>query len=67
MKLKKLKFIVLNYNRLYNYVCYDDCGELNYDGIVYENVDGVCIVKSEGNDNSSENDNSDINEKGEDN
>ena len=52
---------------LFNNVCYDDCGELNYDGIVYENVDGVCIVKSEGNDNSSENDNSDINEKGEDN
>ena len=52
---------------MFDNVCYDDCGELNYDGIVYENVDGVCIVKSEGNDNSSENDNSDINEKGEDN
>ena len=42
---------------LYNYVCYDDCGELNYDDVVYENVNGFCVQKSEVNNNSSENEN----------
>ena len=32
---------------VFNYVCYEDCGELNYDDVFYENVDGFCVEKSE--------------------
>jgi hypothetical protein len=30
---------------MFNFVCYDDCGELNYDNIVYKKVDSFMLRK----------------------